>query len=115
MQIYRISLTGDDVDRIRKLLKIYSIVLFNEEITLRESQVLSEYVTYGISAETNQIISLNHGIAENNIRQVVMRLKTKGLLVNKPHKQGTELHPDLKFVRDKFVERKDGTLVLKVW
>jgi hypothetical protein len=65
----------------------------------------------------NRAIELNYGIATNNIRQISSRLQKKGLLIPKHYKegQGRELHPDLKSVRDNFVEGDHKFLLLQIW
>ncbi len=117
MQIPKITLEGDKIQNIRNVLKIYSIVLFKEEITNREAEVLSEYLTYGCSEKGNKAIELNYGIAANNIRQISSRLQKKGLLIPKLYKegQGRDLHPDLKAVRDNFVTGDHKYLLLQIW
>ena len=117
MQVPKIDLNGDRIQNIRNLLKIYSIVLFKEEITNREVEVLAEYLTYGCGEKGNKAIELNYGIATNNIRQISSRLQKKGLLIPKHYKegQGRELHPDLKSVRDNFVTGDHKFLLLQVW
>ena len=115
MQIPKIELTGNEVERMRNLLKIYSIVLFNETITDREVQVLAEYIMYGVSDKAYKAITLNHKIDDNNRKQIDTRLQKKGLLKYKTHKRGRELHHDLEIMRDLFLNQKNKFLLLEIW
>lgn len=115
MQIPKINLTGDDVKRMRALLKIYSVVQFNEDITERESEVLSEYIIYGITPQAEQVITLNYGISSNNIKQINSRLQKKGLLVSRPYRQGKDLHKELELVREMYKTKNDNFLLIQLW
>lgn len=115
MQIPQITIDGDTIWTMRSLLKIYAIVLFKEDITDREAEVLSEYVVYGCNKEADKVIQLNYGISENNVRQIGSRLQSKGLLVPKQYKQGREMHPDLEKMKEMFLNKDKRFLLLQVW
>lgn len=115
MQVPKIELDGDDVKKMRSLLKIYSIVYFEESITERESQVLSEYILYGITEQAFKAITLNYKIDDNNRKQIDTRLQKKGLLKYKIYKRGRELHEELEAFRKTFVEDKNKFLLLQIW
>lgn len=115
MQIPQITIDGDTIWTMRSLLKIYAIVLFKEDITDREAEVLSEYVVYGCNKEADKVIQLNYGISENNVRQIGSRLQSKGLLVPKQYKQGREMHPDLEKMKDMFLNKDKRLLLIQVW
>ncbi len=115
MQIPKINLEGDDVKKMRSLLKIYSIVVFNEIITERESQVLSEYILYGVNDRAFKAITLNYQMNDNSRKQVDTRLQKKGLLKFKTYKRGRELHEELENFRKTFVEDKNKFLLLQIW
>lgn len=115
MQIPKITLDGDKVKRVRSLLKIYTIVVFNEEITERESQVLSEYLMYGVTEQAFKAIKLNYGIEDNNRRQIDSRLQKKGLLKFKEYRLGRQMHEEFEAVRKLFIEDKEKFLLVEIW
>ena len=115
MPVPKITLEGDDVKRMRSLLKIYSIVVFKEILTERESQVLAEYVLYGFTDKAFKAINLNYNMNDNSRKQVDTRLQKKGLLKFKTHKRGRELHEELIVFRKTFVEEKNKFLLVQIW
>lgn len=117
MSVPKITLKGDDVKRIRGLLKIYGIVVFEESLTDRETEVLAEYFIYGYGKKAKSAIKLNYQISYNNIKQVDRRLQEKGILIpiiDKQHKQTKKLHADLELARQLFVENSSQYLILQV-
>lgn len=116
MQLPKITIDGDTILTMRSLLKIYAIVLFKEDITDREAEVLSEYVVYGCNREADKVIELNYGISGNNIKQIGSRLQKKGLLVPKQYRQiGRDMHPDLEKMKEMFLNKTEKFLLLQVW
>ncbi|HSE99877.1 MAG TPA: hypothetical protein VLA48_03190 [Nitrososphaeraceae archaeon] len=116
MQIPKITLDGDTIWTMRSLLKIYTIVLFKEEITDREAEVLSEYIVYGCNRKADKVIELNYGISGNNIKQIGSRLQKKGLLIPKKYRDvGRDMHPELEKIRELFLNKKEKFLLLQVW
>lgn len=114
MQVPKIKLQGNGLEKIRDLLKIYSIVIFKQDITQRESELLSEYLAYGYCKKAQDIARMNYGISDNNIKQLNSRLQKKGLLVPKPYKQDKILHRDLEIFRKSFIEGNIEFLILDV-
>lgn len=116
MQLPKITIDGDTVLTMRSLLKIYSIVVFKEEITDREAEVLSEYIIYGCNKQADAVIELNYGISTNNIKQIGSRLQKKGLLVPKKYRNvGRDMHPTLEKMRELFLNKDHKYLLLQVW
>jgi hypothetical protein len=116
MQIPKIDIDGDKISTMRILLKIYAIVLFKEDITDREAEVLSEYVVYGCNKKADKVIELNYGISSNNIKQIGSRLQKKGLLVPKKYRNvGRDMHPDLELMKSLFLNKEQQYLLLQVW
>lgn len=114
MQVLTLFLEGDDVHKIRSLLKVYSIIVFNEDITTRESEVLAEYLMYGCNDEADKVIMRNYNVNKNNIRQINLRLAKKGILVPKYNRQGRELNKSFIELRKQIIEEKKSLIVIKI-
>lgn len=116
MHIPQLTIEENTVLTMRSLLKIYAIVMFKEDITDREAEVLSEYVVYGCNKEADKVIELNYGISGNNIKQIGSRLQKKGLLVPKKYRDiGRDMHPELEKMKEMFLNKDQRFLLLQIW
>jgi hypothetical protein len=97
-----------DLDKIEKILTIYSIV---KEIKFRdfEKDVLKYYLVYGYNKETQEMIMEDLGKSDVNIRVTDTWLRKNGFLnLGVNNKRKSSLSKDMEMVRKDFIlDRKD--------
>jgi hypothetical protein len=97
-----------DLDKIEKILTIYSIV---KEIKFRdfEKDVLKYYLVYGYNKETQEMIMEDLGKSDVNIRVTDTWLRKNGFLnLGVNNKRKSSLSKDMEMMRKDFIlDRKD--------
>lgn len=97
-----------DLDKIEKILTIYSIV---KEIKFRdfEKDVLKYYLVYGYNKETQEMIMEDLGKSDVNIRVTDTWLRKNGFLnLGVNNKRKSSLSKDMEMMRKDFiVDKKD--------
>lgn len=97
-----------DLDKIEKILTIYSIV---KEIKFRdfEKDVLKYYLVYGYSKETQEMVREDLGKSDVNIRVTDTWLRKNGFLnIGISNKRKSSLSKDMEMMRKDFIlDKKD--------
>lgn len=97
-----------DLDKIEKILTIYSIV---KEIKFRdfEKDVLKYYLVYGYNKETQEMIMEDLGKSDVNIRVTDTWLRKNGFLnLGVNNKRKSSLSKDMEMMRKDFIlDKKD--------
>lgn len=97
-----------DLDKIEKILTIYSIV---KEIKFRdfEKDVLKYYLVYGYNKETQEMIMEDLGKSDVNIRVTDTWLRKNGFLnLGVNNKRKSSLSKDMEIMRKDFIlDKKD--------
>lgn len=97
-----------DLDKIEKILTIYSIV---KEIKFRdfEKDVLKYYLVYGYNKETQEMITEDLGKSDVNIRVTDTWLRKNGFLnLGVNNKRKSSLSKDMEMMRKDFIlDKKD--------
>ena len=97
-----------DLDKIEKILSIYSIV---KEIKFRdfEKDVLKYYLVYGYNKETQEMIMEDLGKSDVNIRVTDTWLRKNGFLnLGVNNKRKSSLSKDMEMMRKDFIlDKKD--------
>lgn len=97
-----------DLDKIEKILTIYSIV---KEIKFRdfEKDVLKYYLVYGYNKETQEMIMEDLGKSDVNIRVTDTWLRKNGFLnLGVNNKRKSSLSKDMEMMRTDFIlDKKD--------
>lgn len=97
-----------DLDKIEKILTIYSIV---KEIKFRdfEKDVLKYYLVYGYNKETQEMIMEDLGKSDVNIRVTDTWLRKNGFLnIGVNNKRKSSLSKDMEMMRKDFIlDKKD--------
>ena len=101
-----------DLDKIEKILTIYSIV---KEIKFRdfEKDVLKYYLVYGYNKETQEMIMEDLGKSDVNIRVTDTWLRKNGFLnLGVNNKRKSSLSKDMEMMRKDFILDKKDVYVL---
>lgn len=97
-----------DLDKIEKILTIYSIV---KEIKFRdfEKDVLKYYLVYGYNKETQEMVREDLGKSDVNIRVTDTWLRKNGFLnIGISNKRKSSLSKDMEMMRKDFIlDKKD--------
>ena len=105
-----------DLDKIEKILTIYSIV---KEIKFRdfEKDVLKYYLVYGYNKETQEMIMEDLGKSDINIRVTDTWLRKNGFLnLGVNNKRKSSLSKDMEMMRKDFIlDKKDFNYKVEKW
>jgi len=104
----------NSLERIRQLVQIMCITRF-KDITPREIDVLCEYFQSETTEDIINSFKLNTGTSSTNFYQTSKRLAEKGILIPIKNKDiGKDLHPDLKVLKELYINNDNKYLIIQV-
>lgn len=100
----------NEVDLLQKIIRIYSIVMLEDNLENHEEKVLMFYFKYGYSPKTKEQIRTSLDINSHYLNTINYHLDKKGYLKKDPNnRQKKHLADGLQQLRDAFL--KDGMKV----
>lgn len=105
----------NEMDLLQKIIRIYSIVMLEDNLENHEEKVLMFYFKYGYSTDTKDKIKESLGITAHYLNTINYHLDNKGYLrKDENNKQKKHLSDGLKKLRDAFLENKVDIYVLRI-
>lgn len=105
----------NEVELLQKIIRIYSIVMLEDDLENHEEKVLMFYFKYGYSPETKQKIRDSLDITPHYLNTINYHLDNKGYLrKDENNKQKKHLSEGLKKLRDAFLENSIDTYLLRI-
>jgi hypothetical protein len=98
----------NEFELLQKIIRIYSIVMLEDDLENHEERVLVFYFKYGYSPDTKEKIKQSLGITAHYLNTINYHLDNKGYLrKDENNKQKKHLTEGLQKMRDAFL--KDGS------
>lgn len=96
----------NEMELLRKIIRIYSIVKLNDDLENHEEEVLMFYFKYGYSPETKEKIKDTLEISAHYLNTINYHLDKKGYLKKDEYnKQKKHLTNDLEELKKAFIEK----------
>ena len=103
--LYRLPLKyKNDLELYEHIIRIFSVVMLNDELENREGEALMFYFKHGYSSDTKDMIKSALGISEHYLNTINYNLDKKGYLrKDDRNKQKKHLSHELQKLKDAFV------------
>jgi hypothetical protein len=105
----------NEMDMLKKIIRIYSIVMLEDDLENHEETVLMFYFKYGYSPETKEKIRESLDISPHYLNTINYHLDQKGYLKkDEKNKQKKHLADGLQKLKSSFLDNKGEYYLIKV-
>jgi len=96
---------------------VQTVCIFNfADVTARELDLLCELLASGgVNEQSKKRFLINYKTSKENYGQLIKRLSDKGILINKDHRNGKELHNIFEQLIKLYIHNNKTALLAVLW